>query len=88
MALEEAGGRGTVQEVLEQIERRMKHRLKRVDWETLSDGRTIRWHNTAQWARSDMVKQGLLASDSPRGVWEINEAGRAYLREHRARDSG
>jgi restriction system protein len=84
IALEEAGGRGTVQEVLEQVEHRMKHRLKEVDWETLSDGRTIRWRNTAQWARSDMVKQGLLASDSPRGVWEINEAGRAYLQEHRA----
>ena len=88
MALEEGGGRGTVQEVLEQVERLMKHRLKEVDWEILSDGRTVRWRNTAQWGRNDMVKQGLLASDSPRGVWEITEAGRAYLQEHRARDSG
>jgi restriction system protein len=84
IALEEAGGRGTVQEVLAHVERLMKHRLKKIDWEILSDGRTVRWRNTAQWGRNDMVKQGLLASDSPRGVWEITEAGRAYLREHRA----
>lgn len=84
MALEEAGGRGAVQEVLEQVEHLMKHRLKEVDWQILADGRSVRWRNTAQWARSNMVKQGLLAPDSPRGIWEITKAGRAYLREHRA----
>jgi hypothetical protein len=26
-----------------------------------------------------MVNQGLLRSDSPRGVWEITEAGKKFL---------
>jgi len=82
-ALEEMGGRGQVQEVLDRVETMVKDRLRDVDWQVLSDGRTIRWRNTAQWARHDMVQQGLLAPNSPRGVWEITEAGRAYLREHR-----
>ncbi|MEM7820360.1 MAG: winged helix-turn-helix domain-containing protein, partial [Candidatus Aenigmatarchaeota archaeon] len=33
----------------------------------------------AQWARNAMVKEGLLASDSPRGVWEITAVGRRWL---------
>uniref|UniRef100_A0A7C3EZC1 Restriction system protein Mrr-like N-terminal domain-containing protein n=1 Tax=candidate division WOR-3 bacterium TaxID=2052148 RepID=A0A7C3EZC1_UNCW3 len=41
-----------------------------------SDPETIRWRNAAQWARYNMVKQGWLKSNSPRGVWEITEAGR------------
>jgi len=61
----------------------MKDRLREVDWEMLPNGRSIRWRNTAQWARYRMIQAGLLAPDSPRGIWEITEAGRAYLREHR-----
>lgn len=83
-ALEEMGGGGRVQEVLDRVEARMKDRLRDVDWQLLSDERTARWRNTAAWARYEMVQQGLLASDSPRGVWEITEAGRAYLQEHQA----
>jgi len=40
--------------------------------------------NAAQWARYEIVQAGLLASDSPRSICEITEAGHAYLREHRA----
>ena len=28
-----------------------------------------------------MVKEGLLKADSPRGVWEISDKGRAALKE-------
>jgi len=87
-ALEEMDGRGRPREVLDRVENMVKHRLTEVDWEVLSDGRTVRWRNTAQWERYEMVKQGLLASDSPRGIWEITEAGRAYLREHRMKIGG
>ncbi len=82
--LEEMGGRGRVKDVLNRLGELMKHRLSDIDWGVLSDGRSIRWQNTAQWARHDMVKAGLLAPDSPQGLWEITEAGRAYLQEHRA----
>lgn len=35
--------------------------------------------NTAQWARNSMVKEGLMASDSPRGIWEITDEGEQWL---------
>jgi hypothetical protein len=84
IALEEMGGRGQVQQVLDRVERMVKDRLREVDWLLLTDGRSIRWRNTAQWARHQMLRDGLLALNSPRGMWEITEAGRAYLRKHRS----
>lgn len=81
-ALKEMGGRGRTKEVIERVEQMIQDRLRDMDWEMLSDGRSIRWRNAAMWARYDMVQKGLLASDSPRGIWEIMEAGRAYLREY------
>jgi restriction endonuclease Mrr len=61
----------------------VKDRLREVDWALLSDGRSIHWRNTAQWAHHKLVQAGLLASDSRRGVWEVAEAGQVYLRERR-----
>lgn len=49
---------------------------------TLKSG-DIRWRNTDQWARYDMKNQGLLAANSPTGVWEMTEQGRTYLQEQR-----
>lgn len=83
-ALEEMGGRGKAREVLDRVGQLMQHRLSDADRERLPSGRDIRWRNVAQWARYKMVQEGLLASDSPKGIWEITETGRAYLREHRA----
>ncbi|RMH13146.1 MAG: hypothetical protein D6698_14360, partial [Gammaproteobacteria bacterium] len=39
------------------------------------------WRNTAQWCRNTMVREGLMKSDSPYGIWEITEAGRKYLQD-------
>jgi len=81
--LEEMGGRGQMREVLDRLESMLEGKLREVDRELLPSGRSIRWHNTAQWARLRMVKAGLLASDSPHGVWEITEKGREWLRRNR-----
>lgn len=60
----------------------MKEILRDVDFEPLaSDPHNPRWRNAAQWARNSMVNEGLLKSGSPRGVWEITEKGREYLKE-------
>jgi len=55
--------------------------LNEFDLSPLKSGE-LRWRNTAQWARQKMKDKGLLAGDSPRGIWEITARGRAYLREH------
>lgn len=79
--LEEMGGRARASEVLERIRERMDAELSPVDLDAVpSDPRTPRWRKSAQWARYHMVREGLVKSDSPRGIWEISEQGREYLR--------
>jgi restriction system protein len=80
-ALEEMNGRGPSDEVLNIVEQLMSGTLNDFDYGRLKRGQ-LRWHNTAQWARQQMKDEGLLANDSPRGVWEITERGRTFLHEH------
>lgn len=57
----------------------MADRFTEVDRETLpSDGLTLRWRNTAQWARNTLADHGYI-DRSVRGVWTITPAGRAWL---------
>ena len=79
-ALLEKGGKASQREVFEIIEQKMEKNFNHLDLETLSDGYTKRWQKMAAWQRYIMVKEGLLRSDSPRGVWEITDQGREYLR--------
>ncbi len=67
--------------VLDRVLQSMTDTLKDVDYEPLaSEPDMPRWKNAAQWARNSMVKEGLLRNDSPRGVWQISEAGVRLLR--------
>ena len=77
--LTDFGGRGKVKEILERVYEKMKDVLNSFDLEVLSSGFDVRWRNAAQWARNSLVRDGLMKSDSPRGVWEISEAGRQWL---------
>jgi len=80
-ALLEKGGKATRREVSEIIERKMRDKFNKSDLQVLSDGQTKRWQKGVDWERLRMVKDGLLRSDSPKGVWEITEKGRKYLRD-------
>jgi len=78
--LNEMGGSGQVKQVLDGVGVIMKPILKDVDYEPLaSSPDNPRWRNAAQWARQSMIYDGLLKSDSPRGLWEISEKGRKFL---------
>lgn len=44
-----------------------------------SDGKSIRWRNSAQWARNAMVNQDGRMKKSPTGIWEISDTGRKWL---------
>ncbi len=80
--LSEMGGSAKASDILERVGEIMKPQLKKVDFEPLASGPdNPRWRNAAQWARNSMVNQGFLKRDSPRGVWEITEAGRQWLNE-------
>jgi restriction system protein len=79
-SLVELGGRASVDAVLRKVEEKMRHVLNEYDYQRLpSTPKEVRWENTAKWCRSMLVKEGLMRADSPRGVWEISEAGRRSL---------
>lgn len=72
-ALKELGGKGRMSEVLDIVEKKMKDRLTKYDYEPLpSNPKSIRWKNTAQWCRNTLVREGILKNDSPHGIWELN----------------
>ena len=79
-ALAELGGSAEMNEVLDHVEKKMRRQLNEYDMQSLqSDPNSIRWRNTAQWCRLTLVREGLMKSDSPRGIWEISAAGRKAL---------
>lgn len=79
-ALVELGGSSELHAVLNRVHAMMKGELNQHDLAPLpSDGVTPRWQNTAQWARNALREGGYLRSDSPYGVWEISDRGRAWL---------
>lgn len=82
-SLVELGGSGSIQEVLDLVEKKMKSVLNEYDYQPLpSDKRSIRWRNTAQWCRNTLVRERLMKGDSSYGVWEISDQGRTWLEKH------
>jgi restriction system protein len=79
-ALVRLDGAGQVREVLHLVEEIMGEGLNKYDYQPLpSNPNSVRWKNTASWERHNMVQDGLLAGDSPRGTWEITAAGKDAL---------
>lgn len=81
-ALVELGGKGAVPDVLNKVEESMRPQLKPTDFDALDSGE-IRWRKSAQFARNDMVHRmnpPLLNPTARRGLWQITDEGREYLR--------
>ncbi|HTD24335.1 MAG TPA: winged helix-turn-helix domain-containing protein [Terriglobales bacterium] len=80
-SLVELGGRAPADEVIDRVGKKLETIFTDEDREILPSGTDIRWKNRVAWQRYNMIKQGLLRGDSPRGVWEITEKGRVWLAE-------
>lgn len=78
-ALVELGGRGAVADVLNRVYEQMKEQLNEHDLSLLNRG-GVRWRNVAMFARNDLKDEGYLRKDSPKGIWEITDQGREYLK--------
>ncbi len=79
-ALVRLGGKSSSNNVLDQVGKVMGDALNKYDKEHLVSTPSLpRWRNTAQWARNGLVNEGLLSKNSPKGIWEITEAGRKAL---------
>jgi len=79
--LEDEGGKGPTNEVLDKVKLILKDQLKPDDYELLDDGQTIRWRESAQKSIKKMIKKGLLHSKSPKGELRITPQGRLYFFE-------
>jgi hypothetical protein len=65
----------------------MAPRLSGGDYESVSTG-DPRWWNAVCWERSDLVKEGLMRENSPRGIWEISDEAKALPASYHRRESG
>ncbi len=74
------GGKGNAEEVLRNMKLKMGPILKAKDFQVVSSGEE-RWRNTARWRRNALVKLGFLRADSVRGIWEITDLGKAWLKQ-------
>lgn len=86
-ALVERGGAVPAREVVEAVGSLLKPKLTALDQERLRSG-SVRWQSRVQFVRLRLVEQGLLAKDSPRGMWSVTEKGRARLAEEDQRKEG
>jgi hypothetical protein len=81
--LVELGGRGRRDQIIEQVGQKMQNILRPADYEKLPQSSFIRWENRVAWQASNMRREGLIKNNSPRGLWEITDAGRRWLEENR-----
>lgn len=77
--LHRRGGKARVATVLKLVGDMVRGVLTPLDLRPIKSG-AVRWENRVMWERLNMVKEGLLRDNSPRGVWEITAAGQEYLK--------
>ncbi|HEY6551643.1 MAG TPA: winged helix-turn-helix domain-containing protein [Solirubrobacterales bacterium] len=80
--LVERGGSAPASDVIEAVGERLKGSFTPLDLEQLDTG-AVRWRNRTRFARLRMTQQGLLERTSHRGIWEITDDGRTYLKRLR-----
>lgn len=74
--LNDLGGSAHKNELYKLIEKKYEGRFLPGDFDYLPDGKRIVWKNYSDWEGTLMRKEGLLKSDSPRGIWELSEEHR------------
>jgi hypothetical protein len=79
-ALGDRGGSSPAREAIQRVGVLIEDRLMPLDRETQPNG-LKRWETRVQFTRLRMRKGGLIASASPRGVWELSKLGRAAYDE-------
>lgn len=76
-ALRQLGGSGHAEDALKIVFKHMQSHLKPCDYESMKSGEA-RWRLNARWERKNMLAEGLLKPDSPRGFWELTAKGANY----------
>ena len=81
--LDTAGGRLPTREAVAAVGERVADQLMAMDHDVMDQGQE-RWESRVQFTRLRLVEAGLLEKNSPRGVWEISDAGRERLKRSAA----
>ena len=77
-ALTDLGGSANARAVVDRMEQILEGKLQPIDREKITTG-AIRWKNRTQFVRSKLIAENAMKKDSPRGIWEITDEGRARL---------
>jgi hypothetical protein len=72
------GGSARVADLRPAMRKKMMSSFLPGDLERISTGEE-RWWNATGWERSNLVKEGYLRADSPRGTWTLSEKGAAHV---------
>ncbi len=73
VALRKLDGRARVSEVIDEMTRQLNGKLLPGDTVWRQATNEPAWQNNAKWERYQMTQDGALRSDSPRGIWELEE---------------
>lgn len=80
-ALDQLGGSAEVARVLPRVEESMRGILTDIDYTpTPSKPNVIRWKHRTHWAYNQLRHDGLARPGNARGIWEITDEGRMYLK--------
>ena len=77
-ALVELGGSAPTSQVVDSVGLKLDRKLTDTDRKLIKSG-DVRWKNRLQFVRIGLIKQGLMATNSPRGIWEISETGHDFV---------
>ncbi len=75
----DAGGELSVDEAIREVEAYFPD-LGEADKLERNPSGQKRWPNRVQWARWELVEEGYLDENAPRGIWRISEKGKQYLK--------
>ena len=81
----EQGGSARGRDLYLPMKKRMTSELIPGDFDHVKSGEE-RWWKSVNWARYDLVQEGYLRDDSPRGVWALSEKGVALV-ESKSKES-
>ena len=71
-ALQTLGGSAQKSRVLELMEAALQGKFSPADLVWLDSKNSYSWQSTAKYARDELVKEGIIRSDSSKGTWELS----------------
>jgi hypothetical protein len=72
LALQRMGGRGQVSQIIAEMGKLLEGKLLPGDLEWRASAKEFAWQNNTRWEYMALKREGILKSDTPTGIWELN----------------